>query len=198
MGSEIGSIPGVMIPEAEQDVLICLTAGSEFYSKAIRRVTHSSVNHAFIAYRSEEWGGWWATQTDERGTVKVPVENVKHEHIECYEFPDRDLKTAMPRVRDLVGEKYDWLGIGGFLLKLYAWNVFGRKIINPLHRKGDLFCSEMCATFLQRVEGMYPWMMDLNPSGVAPGGSPHYLGTPSLQWEFKNRPENVRRVVAPW
>lgn len=186
------------LPEATQDVLVCLTAGSEFYSRAIRKLTHADVNHAFLAYKSREWGGWWAVQIDERGTVKVPVENVKHERIEVYEMPELDLKTAMPRVRDLVGDPYDWEGIGGFLVKLYMWRAFGRRIVNPLHKKGDLFCSEFVTTYLQRVDGMFPWIMDLNPASVAPGGSPIYLGTPSLQWELKNHPDDVVRVAPPW
>ncbi len=187
------------LPETNMSVLICLTAGSEFYSKVIRKLTHSDVNHAFVAYKSREWGGWWAVQTDERGSVKVPVENVKYEYIECYEFPELDLKSAMPRMRDVVGDKYDWEGIGGFMIKLAAWRLFNRKIVNPLHQTGDLFCSEMVTTFLQRADDMYGWAMKLNPAGVAPGGSPIYLGTPSLQWEFQNRPdEDVRLVEPPW
>lgn len=193
----MSELPGPL-PVVEKDAIICLTAGREFYSKMIRVMTHSNVNHAFVAYKDELWGGWTAVQTDLRGVVKVPAESVECNHIECYEFPMLDLKTSMPRVRDLVGDHYDWEGIGGFLIKLWAWRIFGRRIVNPLHETGDLFCSEMCATFLQNVDGMYDWMLALNPAGVAPGGSPAYLGTPSLQWEFKNRPEDVRRVAVPW
>jgi len=185
--------------ESTKDVVVVLTAGNEFYSRAIRDLTHSNVNHALIAYKSREWGGWWAVQTDERGVVKVPIENVKRGYSEVYEFPALDLKLAMPLVRDLIGDSYDWEGIGGFLIKLYVWRAFGRKIVNPLHKTGDLFCSEMVTKYLQRVPGMYPWIMKLEPASVAPGGSPLYLGTPSLQWEFNNAPdEEVRQVYPPW
>ena len=201
MGIDLGPPPelGIQVQRATQDVLVCLTAGEEFYSKAIRNLTHSDVNHALIAYKSREWGGWWAVQTDERGVVKVPVENVKYNYIECYEFPQLDLKSAMPRIRDLVGDRYDWLGIAGFMVKLWAWRLFGRRVVNPLHKEGDLFCSEMVTRFLKQVDGMYGWMMALKPSSVAPGGSPKYLGAPSLQWEFENHPdEEVRKVLCPF
>lgn len=177
-------------------VLVCLTAGDEFYSRAIRRLTGSNVNHAFIAYSSKQWGGWWAIQVDQRGVVKIPAEKVEYQYIECYDL-GIDLENAMPRTRNLVGESYDWAGIAGFLVKLAAWRYFDKRITNPLHRKGDLFCSENVTTFLQNVDGMYPEIMSLDPSSVAPGGSPEMLGTPSLQWELQNT-LGVSLVPCPW
>ena len=179
------------------NVIVCLSAGEEFYSKAIRKLTHANVNHAFLAYTSQEWGGWWAVQIDERGVVKVPVENVKHCYLECYDFPQFDLSTAMPRVRELIGDRYDWAGIAGFLFKLYAWRALGRRVVNPLHKSGELFCSEFVTKYLQRVDGMYDAFTMLDASSVAPGGSPFYLGTPSLQWELQ-RHDGVKQIDCPW
>ncbi len=177
-------------------MIVCLTAGKEFYSREIRRLTHANVNHAFLAYESKEWGGWWAVQADERGIVKVPVENIEYEYIECYEF-GLDLMSAAGAMRDKIGEPYDWMGIAGFLAKLYAWRIFGRKIVNPLHRKGALFCSELVTMWLQHCESMYLDIYDLDPSSVAPGGDPIYLGTPSLQWVMQKN-EKIKRVECPW
>ncbi|RLC78977.1 MAG: hypothetical protein DRJ03_24350 [Chloroflexi bacterium] len=179
------------------NALVCLTASSEWYGKAIRRITHSNVNHAFIAYDSPLHGGWQALQTDERGLVEVPVENVKHNYIECYSFSDLDILTALPLCRDLVGDSYDWIGIAGFLLKIKVWRMTGKKIVNPLHAAGELFCSEFSATFLQRVEGMYDWMRVVDPSGIAPGGTRKYLGVPSLQ-ELLQRNAGVVREDCPF
>jgi hypothetical protein len=179
------------------EAIVCLTAGAEFYSRAIRKLTHSNVNHAFIAYTSREWGGWWAVQIDERGVVKVPVENVEYEYIECYDFPGLDLTTAFPHVRDLIGDKYDWEGIAGFLIKLYAWRVFGRRIVNPLHKTGELFCSEFVTKFLKSVEGMYDWMKVQDAASVAPGGPSRFLGTPSLQELLQNQ-KGARRISPPF
>lgn len=162
-------------------VLVCLTSSDHFYSKAIRFLTKSNVNHAFIAYTSKEWGGYWCVQVDARGVVKVPVENLEYDEIECYEFLDLNMESAMIPFRKFVGERYDWFGIVGFLLKLIAWRVFGRRIMNFLHRKNEQFCSEAVVRFLQRVDGMYDWIMVLDPSSVAPGGNKQYIGVPSLQ-----------------
>lgn len=179
------------------EVIVCLTAGAELYSRAIRNLTHSRVNHAFIAYWDDMWGGYTAIQIDERGVVKVPVESLEYEYIECYDFPDLDLATAFPRVRKLIGESYDWEGIFGFMIKLYIWRAFGRKIVNPLHKTGDLFCSEFVATFLQKVDGMYDWMLVQDPASVAPGGSPRFIGTPSLRDLFQTQ-RGVRRIEPPF
>lgn len=181
----------------KSEVLVCLSASKEWYGDAIRKATHSNVNHAFLAYTSREWGGWWGVQTDSRGVVKIPAERIEYNYVECYDFFRLDLSTGMPRVRHLVGDKYDWDGIVGFLIKLYAWRVMGRRIVNPLHKTGELFCSEFVTTYLQRVTGMYEEFKNLDPSSVAPGGSPQFLGTPSLQWELQKH-NWVRRVECPW
>ena len=178
-------------------VLVCLTASNKFYAKLIRKITGSNVNHAFIAYKSKEWGGWWAVQTDNRGVVKIPAESVEFNHIECYSFEDRDLSSAMKKMRYVYGEKYDWLGIFGFLIKLLVWRLSGRAIANPLHRKGELFCSEYVTNFLQQVDGMNERFIHLDPSSVAPGGDMVFTGTPSLQHEFF-RMKNVKQVMCPF
>jgi hypothetical protein len=103
----------------------------------------------------------------------------------------------MWRVRDLVGDRYDWEGIGGFMIKLALWRMFGRRVVNPLHKTGELFCSEFVTTYLQRCDDMYEEIMGLDASSVAPGGSPQYLGTPSLQWELQHH-QSVQRVNCPW
>ena len=177
-------------------VLVCLSASNKWYGKAIRKLTRSNVNHAFIAYTSQEWGGWWAVQIDERGVVKIPAEKVEYDYVECYDF-DVDLRAAMIATRSLYGEDYDWEGIAGFLIKLIAWRVWGRNIVNPLHKTGDLFCSEFVTTFLQQVPDMDSAIMKLNPSSVAPGGTPDFLGTSSLQWELQHL-AGVERVECPW
>jgi len=176
--------------------LVCLTAGRGIFARAIRFLTKSDVNHAFIAYKSDDWGGWWAVQIDERGVVKIPVEQIKHKYIECYDM-GMSLKPAFKMDRSLYGERYDWLGILGFLFKLVVWRSLGKVIGNPLHRKGELFCSEYVTAFLQLVPGMYDSINALKPSQVAPGGSPRFLGSPSLSWILQST-NGVKRVFCPW
>jgi len=177
-------------------VLVCLSASDTWYGKMIRKVTGSPVNHAFIAYESGRWGGWNAVQIDQRGVVGVPIESVKYDYLECYEFKNIDLNTAFVPSRTLVGDAYDWLGILGFLLKILVWRVLGKRIFNPLHKKGDLFCSEFVVTFLQKAHAVYSWVLDLDPDSVAPGGKD--LGTPSLRQELKKHSDTVHEVPCPF
>jgi len=171
--------------------VVCLSASDTWYGKLIRKVTRSNVNHAFIAYYSDLHGGWQALQTDERGLVEIPVESLKYSYKECYEFPMLNLLQVLPHCRNLIGDKYDWLGILGFLIKVIFWKYLGRKIVNPLHKKGELFCSEFVVLYLQKVEGMATWMKSVNPSGVAPGGNEHMLGVPTLRELFQTNDEVV-------
>jgi len=182
----------------ERRPLVCLSASGSWYGSVIREMTHSNVNHAFIAYYDEAWGGWQALQTDERGVVEVTMESLHHKYVECYDFKYVDLLTALPSVRELIGDKYDYWGIVGQLLKLAVWRIAGRKILNPLHRSGELFCSEFCTTFLQRVCSAPAWINYLHPSNVAPGGKEKFLGTLSLQEVFADNSEDVQRVPCPW
>lgn len=177
-------------------VIVCLSASDAWYGKAIRKLTHSNVNHAFIAYKSSQWGGYWAVQIDNRGVIKIPAEKVENSYLECYDF-GIPMENAMRRTRDMYGDKYDWFGIAGFMVKLAAWRTLGRKVKNPLQREGDLFCSEFVARFLQAVDGMYPQIKSLTPSSVAPGGDPAFLGTPSLQSEMSNI-DGIERIECPW
>lgn len=177
--------------------VVCLSASDSWYGKLIRYITKSTVNHAFVAYYSELHQGWQALQTDGRGVVEVPIESLKYCHKECYVFPDLDLLTAIPKSRNYLGDAYDFLGILGFLLKIVVWRLVGRRIVNPLHKKGDLFCSEFVVLFLQKVTGMFTWVMSVNASGVAPGGNEHLLGVPSLRELFQTN-DGVEKIECPF
>jgi len=178
-------------------MLVCLTASDGFIGSAIRGVTESNVNHAFIAFYSKEHKSWQALQTDHRGLVQVPAKTLDYRSIECYMFPDLDLTTALPECGDLIGDSYDFIGIAGFLIKICVWRLTGRRIVNPLHKKGELFCSEFAVEYLQKVAGMYSWMKMVKPSGVAPGGLSSSLGVPSLK-EMLQTHDEVSRVDCPW
>lgn len=177
--------------------VVCLAASNSWYGKVIRWITRSNVNHAFVAYYSDVHGGWQALQTDKRGLVEVPVESLHYYVMDCYELPVLDLLTGLPKCRNLIGDAYDILGIFGFLLKIIVWRLIGRHLLKPLHRKGELFCSEFVVGYLQRVDDMYSWAMSLDPSSVAPGGTAQDLGVPSLQEIFRTHPE-VERVECPF
>lgn len=145
---------------------ICLTAGTGLIGKAIRKLTQSDVNHAFIAYKDPVWECWNATQIDQRGIIIVPAKTVEYQDIICFEHKD-DLTFALPRIGEIVGSKYDYLGIFGFMCKLTYWRLFHKNIPNPVHKKGELFCSEAVTTFLQAAG--IPWAMSMDPASTSPG-----------------------------
>ncbi len=176
-------------------IVVCVAASDSFVGKAIRFVTGSNVNHALIAFYSDKHESWQALQTDSRGLVQVPVSSLRYSYTECYEFTDLNLLTALPHCEHLIGDEYDFLGILGFLLKILAWRLLGRRIFNPLHRKGELFCSEFVMQYLQKVCGMPMWLMFETPAGTAPGGTD--LGVPSLQGLLQSH-KKVQRVASPF
>lgn len=177
--------------------VVCLAASNTWYGKIIRRITRSNVNHAFVAYHSSIHGGWQALQTDERGLVEVPIESLKYTYKECYDFPTLNLMSALSQCRNLIGDRYDWMGIFGFLIKIFFWRLLGRKILNPLHKKGELFCSEFVIIYLQKVKGMFSWIMKIDSSSISPGGNKHTLGVPSLR-ELLRTNNEVQQIDCPF
>jgi hypothetical protein len=140
------------------DVYIVLSASNKWFGKAIRWITKSNVNHAFIMYTSHQWGDDWAVEIDDRGVVKLPLKTVMKEYnyIEVYGIKHADMGIAMKRFKNHVGVRYDWWGVVGFLFKIIMWRLFGRKSRNILHRKDKQFCSEAVVTFLQKAKNAPP------------------------------------------
>jgi hypothetical protein len=137
-------------------ILLCFTAGRGPFAWAIRKLTGSNVNHAFVAWESRELDGWVTIpQADERGCVAVAAESVPYTRIECYEADDYDLSSGLTAMRLILGLGYDWIGILGFLARLAAWRLLRRKIRNPWQEDDRFFCSEAATTFLSAAG--VPW-----------------------------------------
>lgn len=173
------------------DVQVCFSRGRAWYGRAIRWLTGSPVNHAFIAFRSTDFPNQrMAVQIDQRGVVVVPFDGVvkDDELVECYApigYEDELALTAQvgDSARGLMGEAYDWLGIWGFLIKLMVWRFLGRRIFNPLHRRGELFCSEFVSTLLKRAR-RFVWARGLHPASVSPGALRKMLLARPGQWRL--------------
>lgn len=149
------------------NVLIGLSRSKGFFQWAVRKLTGSKVNHAFILYRSNLWGGWWAVQVDDKGVRIVPSEYLESNStsVVLYSY-ERNIEHSLSDIRGEVGEDYDYAGILGFFIRIIAWKVAKKKIRNALHRKNELFCSELVAKFLRcaSVKGA----TQLNPSTTSP------------------------------
>lgn len=126
-------------------ILFAVTTSDALYSKILRWAMRSNINHSLILYESKEWGDWWAIEINERGVNKVPIDKLTRiGYIECYEC-SVDLWPAMRATKDFVGERYDWLGLLGGLLKLIIYRLFRKVIKEPIHKDDRLFCSEYVA-----------------------------------------------------
>lgn len=147
-------------------VLICLSAGNGSIGTIIRKLTQSEVNHAFLSYWDEDWKCWQAVQIDQRGIIIIPADKVECKSVVCYEH-NKDISYALPKVKNLIGSKYDFMGIFGFICKLAIWRLFKKKILNPIHKNGELFCSEMVTTFLKEAD--ISWAAHLDPASTSPG-----------------------------
>jgi hypothetical protein len=135
-------------------VFICFSASDTWYGRMIRYLTQSDFNHVFLSYKSDMWGGWWATQVDDDGVRLLPLEKVvgkKKMPVECYETVSSDVFDGLVSVRDYIGSRYDWRGIFGFLVKLIVWRLFGKRILNPFHDRAKMFCSEFVMLILQKA-----------------------------------------------
>lgn len=169
------------------ETLLCLTAGAGFFGWAIRKLTRSSVNHAFLAYWSDALGGWMAgPQADERGVVCVSAESVEYKSIRCFRHIRLSLGKGLPAVRWTIGKKYDWSGILGFLAVLLVRAVTRKRIKNPWQNPGRFFCSEDCTQVL--CAAGVPWAQRDDASLTSPG---------RLLEQVEIDPE-MEEVAAPW
>lgn len=149
-------------------ILVVVSASNGALGKIIRKLTGSPVNHCFLLYESAMWKGWWAAQIGLEGVQKLPAEKVKGKYsmCECYSYRG-DLTPGVQKCRKMVGERYDFLGILGFLIKLLVWRLTGRRIKNPLHGKHEEFCSEFVASVLK--EARIRDFLDCDPASLSPG-----------------------------
>ena len=104
----------------EPKVLVAVSASKGFIGWAIRKLTGSKVNHAFILYQSAQWGGWWAAQIDAKGVRLLPAHKAMEHcnYLEVYESLYIALEPAVAKMRDTVGERYDYPGILGFFFRI--------------------------------------------------------------------------------
>lgn len=159
-----------------EGILVAVSASNNLLGRIIRFLTDSSVNHAFIMYESRLWGGWWAAQIDERGVRKLPAKVVlpTYEKVFLYRYVVAGplqgasaLSAGLQACRYMVGWKYDWLGIVGFIFKLMIWRLLGRRVFNPLHGRNREFCSEFVANVLKKAQ--VPNFSKVDPASISPG-----------------------------
>jgi hypothetical protein len=169
------------------DLRIGFSTSDGIGARWIRRLTEAPVNHAFLAYASEDWGGRWVAQADHLGVRLVPfhVGLAAATEVELYECA-ADLRAGLYAVRGYVGARYDWRGVITGLACLAAWRLTGRRFLYPTHSMARMFCSEFVATILQgaRVPGTEPWV----PARISPGDLRWFVRSSNLFREVTSGP----------
>ena len=111
------------------------------------------MSHVFFEFSSNDWDAKQAIEIDNRGIIQIPAEQVEYKKIRRFiprEHEDElALAKALSRAHNMVGRRYDWWGIFGFLIKLVLWHVFLKTIKNPWNKPNKYFCSEYAITVLQ-------------------------------------------------
>ena len=145
------------------DVMICLVSEKDLKSKLIQWITGSQYNHVFIEFHSGEWRGRQRIDITERGVIQLPVENQPYNEQEVVRYRAKEcIEKAIVARKDMIGNRYDWKGLFGGLVKMIVLRLFGRVITRPWHSKGRLFCSEYVATLLGESDAnnysLDPWV----------------------------------------
>jgi hypothetical protein len=170
-----------------RELRVGFAASDVLGARLIRRLIDAPVNHAFIGYESEDWGGRWVAQADRWGVRLVPlvVGLRQASEVELYECAV-DLKVGLRAVRGYVGAAYDWCGVLTGLACLVAWRITGRRVLYPTHSLARMFCSEFVATILQAalVPGTAAW----DPAQMSPGDLRRFVRSSALFRETTGGP----------
>jgi len=151
-----------------KDVFLCFSKENSLYARIIRYLINGSVNHVFFIFWSEDWHDYLSMETDWRGTVLVPAKDLVQSmyKVRYFQCLNKDLVEGLLANFDLVGKKYAWSSIFGFLLKIIYQNTFKRIIPNPIRSKNRVFCSELAVDVLKK-SGV-GFSKNLDPESTSP------------------------------
>jgi len=151
-----------------EKVFLCFSKENSLYARIIRYLINGSVNHAFFIFWSEDWQHYLAMETDWRGTVLVPAKDLVQsmDKVRYFQCLNKNLVEGLLKNFYIVGRKYAWSSIFGFLLKIIYQNTFKRIIPNPIRSKNRVFCSELAVDVLQKSD--VDFSKDLDSESTSP------------------------------
>jgi hypothetical protein len=116
-------------------------------SRWVRRFTRSRVSHCIVVYRSEVFGQEMVLEASGNGFRMVSWRRWDRANrlIALYrlELPEPDLRIALQRLADRLGDSYDTVSLFGFALS----RCLRLKKV-PFNSRSKLVCSEALALFL--------------------------------------------------
>lgn len=81
--------------------------------------------------------------------------------------PKVEVSQGVQHTLSLLGSKYDYVGLLGYLLVVFWWRWFGRKIKNPIVSPTGLVCSELLV-HLSHDGSIIPEWAEMDPERTTP------------------------------
>jgi len=145
--------------DARGPIYVGFSTGSGPGSRLIRWLTGGGASHVFVAHWSRSWdawvllgadfsGGWSYKSMEQFLRVKPGRRRPKHRLVSLYAVPESLWDGLRKNVRWL-GSPYDLRGLAGMGVVMVAWQLFRRRVRNPLGGRRAWFCSEIVAQVLR-------------------------------------------------
>ena len=131
-----------------EPVRIGFSTTNAVLSRLIRRVTGSSVSHAFLVYRDADFDRVMVMEAVGAGFRIVPLDKFeKHNRMVAIVTPRHPIDEGLKAAVEWLGEAYDSGGLVGMglLLAVRALRLRVRRGRNVLANRRTLFCSEAVA-----------------------------------------------------
>lgn len=135
-------------------VRIGFSRTNAFLSRTIRWFTRSNISHSYIKFYDDFLGVSLIIHADFPGVVIIPESKFKINNIpiEEYEIDDNRLGDSIRKNMRLIGKKYDFLNLFGWLPVIVFKSWFKRKIKNPLDDPKRLICVDFCLHIINEAE----------------------------------------------
>lgn len=128
------------------------TSKSSWISKIIRWFTRSKVSHTFLIYYDQDFSRDMVMEATEGGFRIVPFDQYTKgaDYLRVF-MPRQSIDYGVLIAVDWLGQHYDYAGLIGMMwVMLCRW--FKRKVHNPLHSSGTMFCSTAVTMVLQAAK----------------------------------------------
>lgn len=116
----------------------------------MRWLLRCKYNHMIVLFLSPLFGRWMSIDITKEGVQIVPASKSfeRIEEIECWKYR-RSFVNGIQATSNLIGAKYDWLGLSINIIRLFLWRLFGLKWERPLHDVTRYMCFEFGITMLK-------------------------------------------------
>ena len=146
-------------------VTVGFSTSSGLVSRLVRWVTRSKASHSWICL--EVYGLSVIVHASLGGVRMLPRDRFEHGNTIVGEYRVKpDVSEGVNHTLSFLGEKYDYLGLFGFL-KVELWKRwFHKKVRNPWASAKSLVCSELIVHLAHA--GKIPEWEGFDPESVTP------------------------------